>query len=79
MGALWEPLSVVIELIICNVQNAWRWVMSRADTKPCVADWFPLVQVRVGLESVDTGAYQVCVGQMRLLGELYNYRVVDSK
>ena len=36
-------------------------------------------QVRVGLESADAGAYQVRVGQMRLLGELYNYRVVDSK
>ena len=36
-------------------------------------------QVRVGLESADAGAYQARVGQTRLLGELYNYRVVDSK
>ena len=33
----------------------------------------------MGLESADAGAYQARVGQMRLLGELYNYRVVDSK
>lgn len=37
------------------------------------------VQVRVGLESVEEGAYQKRVGQMRLLGELYNYRIVDSR
>lgn len=36
-------------------------------------------QVRVGLESVEEGAYQKRVGQMRLLGELYNYRIVDSR
>ncbi len=37
------------------------------------------MQVRVGLESVEEGAYQKRVGQMRLLGELYNYRIVDSR
>ncbi len=38
-----------------------------------------VVQVMVGLESAEAGAYQKRVGQMRLLGELYNYRVVDSR
>ncbi|CAL8462985.1 g2519 [Coccomyxa elongata] len=38
-----------------------------------------LEEVRVGLESVEEGAYQKRVGQMRLLGELYNYRIVDSR
>ncbi|BDA48017.1 Regulator of nonsense transcripts 2 [Coccomyxa sp. Obi] len=38
-----------------------------------------LEEVRVGLESVEEGAYQKRVGQMRLLGELYNYRIIDSR
>lgn len=36
-------------------------------------------QVRVGLETAEEGGYQRRVGQMRLLGELYNYRLVDSR
>ena len=37
------------------------------------------VQVRVGLETAEAGAYQRQVGYMRLLGELYAYRIVDSR
>lgn len=36
-------------------------------------------QVRMGLEAPEAGAYQKRVGHMRLLGELYNYRLLDSK
>jgi regulator of nonsense transcripts 2 len=36
-------------------------------------------QVRLGLEAAEEGTYQKRVGQMRLLGELYNYRIVDSR
>jgi hypothetical protein len=36
-------------------------------------------QVRAGLEEPEAGGYQKRVGHMRLLGELYNYRLVDSK
>ena len=51
-------------------------------------DWSPLpiggigaaaAQVRVGLETAEAGAYQRQVGYMRLLGELYAYRIVDSR
>ena len=38
-----------------------------------------LWQVRVGLEASEAGAYQRQVGYMRLLGELYAYRTVDSR
>ena len=45
-----------------------------------ILGWWPASQqVMVGLESEEAGAYQKRVGQMRLLGELYNYRVVDSR
>ena len=37
------------------------------------------VQVRLGLEAHEAGAYQRQVGYMRLLGELYAYRIVDSR
>jgi hypothetical protein len=37
------------------------------------------VQVRCGLESPDSGTYQQRVGHMRLLGEMYNFRLVDSR
>ena len=36
-------------------------------------------QVRVGLETADAGTYQRQVGYMRLLGELYAYKIVDSR
>ena len=36
-------------------------------------------QVRVGLEASDAGTYQRQVGYMRLLGELYAYKIVDSR
>ena len=36
-------------------------------------------QVRVGLETSDAGTYQRQVGYMRLLGELYAYKIVDSR
>lgn len=35
--------------------------------------------MRAGLEAPQAGGYQRRVGHMRLLGELYNYRVVDSR
>ncbi len=38
-----------------------------------------MVQVRCGLESPDSGTYQQRVGHMRLLGEMYNFRLVDSR
>ncbi|KAK9907680.1 hypothetical protein WJX75_008040 [Coccomyxa subellipsoidea] len=38
-----------------------------------------LEEVRLGLEAAEEGTYQKRVGQMRLLGELYNYRIVDSR
>lgn len=37
------------------------------------------MQIRAGLETPQAGAYQRRMGHMRLLGELYNYRIVDSK
>ena len=37
------------------------------------------MQIRLGLETPDAGQYQRRVGQMRLLAELYNYRLIDSK
>ena len=38
------------------------------------------LQVRVGLEAGEEGtSYQKRVGHMRLLGELYNYRIIDSR
>jgi hypothetical protein len=37
------------------------------------------LQVRVGLETPEAGAYQRRVAHMRLLGELYNYRLLDSR
>jgi hypothetical protein len=37
------------------------------------------LQIIVGMEYPEVGAYQKRVGLMRLLGELYNYRVVDSR
>jgi hypothetical protein len=37
------------------------------------------VQVRLGLEAHEAGAYQRQVGYIRLLGELYAYRIVDSR
>ena len=36
-------------------------------------------QVRYGLEVPESGTYQRRVGHMRLLGEMYNFRLVDSK
>ena len=33
----------------------------------------------MGLETAEAGAYQRQVGYMRLLGELYAYRIVDSR
>lgn len=36
-------------------------------------------QVRCGLEAPDSGTYQQRVGHMRLLGEMYNFRLVDSR
>ena len=36
-------------------------------------------QVREGLESGGASDYQRQVAQARLLGELYNYRVLDSR
>ena len=36
-------------------------------------------QVRLSLESPESGDYQRQVGHLRLLGELYNYRLVDSR
>ncbi|KAL0026394.1 hypothetical protein WJX79_005678 [Trebouxia sp. C0005] len=38
-----------------------------------------LEEVRCGLESPDSGTYQQRVGHMRLLGEMYNFRLVDSR
>ncbi|KAK9806738.1 hypothetical protein WJX72_000988 [[Myrmecia] bisecta] len=38
-----------------------------------------LEEVRVGLEAAEAGEYQRRVSHMRLLGEMYNYRLVDSK
>ena len=38
-----------------------------------------MLQVRCGLESPDSGTYQQRVGHMRLLGEMYNFRLVDSR
>ena len=46
---------------------------------PSVSPTLWLGQVRVGLEEPEAGSYQRRVGQMRLLGELYNYRILDSK
>lgn len=37
------------------------------------------LQVRCGLEAPDSGTYQQRVGHMRLLGEMYNFRLVDSR
>lgn len=37
------------------------------------------VQVRLGLEASEAGTYQRQVGYMRLLGELYAYRIADSR
>ena len=37
------------------------------------------MQVRVGLETPEVGSYQRRVAHMRLLGELYNYRLLDSR
>ena len=37
------------------------------------------MQVRCGLESPEGGTYQQRVGHMRLLGEMYNFRLVDSR
>ena len=35
--------------------------------------------MRVGLETAEAGTYQRRVGYMRLLGELYAYKIVDSR
>jgi len=35
--------------------------------------------VRVGLEVPEVGGYQRRVAHMRLLGDLYNYRLLDSR
>ena len=35
--------------------------------------------MRLGLEAHEAGAYQRQVGYIRLLGELYAYRIVDSR
>ena len=53
----------------------------------CMKAWWPAskrggalaAQVRVGLEASDAGTYQRQVGYMRLLGELYAYKIVDSR
>lgn len=37
------------------------------------------MQVRCGLEAPEGGTYQQRVGHMRLLGEMYNFRLVDSR
>lgn len=50
-----------------------------AAVPPKSCDGAPFVQVRVGLETAEAGAYQRQVGYMRLLGELYAYRIVDSR
>ena len=38
-----------------------------------------VLQIREGLESGGASDYQRQVAQARLLGELYNYRVLDSR
>ena len=35
--------------------------------------------MRAGLETPEVGSYQRRVAHMRLLGELYNYRLLDSR
>lgn len=45
----------------------------------CVVQPHSFMQVRCGLESPEGGTYQQRVGHMRLLGEMYNFRLVDSR
>lgn len=51
---------------------------SPQSSKPVDPKFYGWVQIRVGLEEADSGAYQRRVGHVRLLGESYNFRLVNS-
>ncbi|KAK9809827.1 hypothetical protein WJX73_010709 [Symbiochloris irregularis] len=84
-----EHEAYLVRCLLRTVKGGYARVATTASLVASLSRYHPslsvaladclLEEVRAGLEAPKAGGYQRRIGHMQLLGELYNYRVIDSR